>query len=163
APWRHHDAMAEGRASVLMQAALGRGKHEGAGLDGTGARQHMPMGFSGLLREGSGDGDKLCAGRGERAIERREAEVITDAEPESAEGQVGEHRLGAGAEILRLAVALAPGKVDVEHMQLVIARRDPTLWIEQVGAISDASLIELDGDGADMQPNAKIARERPSP
>src|SRR5262252_3677302 len=87
APWRHHDAMAEGRASVLMQAALGRGKHEGAGLDGTGARQYMPMGFSGLLREGSGDGDKLCAGRGERAIERREAEVITDAEPESAEGQ----------------------------------------------------------------------------
>jgi hypothetical protein len=146
-----------------MQAALRRCEHEGAGLDGAGARQDMPMRLSGLLGKGGRDGDELGAGRSERAIERGEAKVVADAQAHPAEGEIGEHRLGARTEILRLAVALAAGKVDIEHMQLVVARGDAALGIDQIRAVRDPRLVELDGDRADMQPNSKVARERLGP
>src|SRR6185295_4574629 len=163
APGRDDDTVTEGRAAVLVQAALGRCEHEGAGLDGAGARQDMPMRLAGLLGKGGRDGDELGTGGSERAIERGEAKVVADAQAQPAEGEIGEHRLGARTEILRLAVALAAGKVDIEHMQLVVARGDAALGIDQIRTIGDPRLIELDGDRADMQPNSKVARERLGP
>ena len=71
APGRDDQAVAEGGTAVLMQAALRGGEHEGAGLDGAGADQNMPMRFAGLLGEGGGDGDEL--GAGERRARGRAA------------------------------------------------------------------------------------------
>src|SRR5262245_20366581 len=159
APRRDDDAVAEGRPPVLMQPSLSGCEDEGAGLDCAGARQNMPVCLASLLGEGGRDGDKLGAGSSEHAIERGEAEVVANTKAESAEGEIGKHRLGARAEILRLAIALAAGKVDIEHMQLVVARGDAALGIDQIRTIGDPCLVELDGDRADMQPNSKVARE----
>ena len=57
-------------------------------------------------------------------VKRGEAKVVADAQAEPSPGQVGKHRFVARVEIARLAVAFAAGKIDVEHMQLVVARGD---------------------------------------
>ena len=155
--------MAEGRPSVLVQAALRGGEHEGAGLDGAGADQHMPMGLAGLLGEGRGNGDELRACQRERAVELREAEVVADGEAEPAEGKVDDHRLAARPARGGLAVALASGEIDVEHMQLVVARGDLAFGIDQIRAVGDARRVELDGERADMQEDAELAGERAKP
>src|SRR6478672_1676301 len=45
-------------------------------------------------------------------------------------------------------------------MQLVVARGDPPLGIDQIGPVGDANLVQLDRERADMEPDAKLARER---
>src|SRR5262245_58587745 len=89
APRRDDQAVAEGGAAVLVQAALGGGEHERAGLDRTGADQNVPMRLPGLLGEGRGNGDELGAGKRERTVERGEAEIVTDRESQAAEGKLG--------------------------------------------------------------------------
>ena len=64
------------------------------------------------------------AGFGQRAVERREAQVVADREAEPAPRQVGTHRELARPVAARLAIALAVGEIDVEHVDLVVARDD---------------------------------------
>src|SRR6266542_5038585 len=99
--------MAEGRATVLVHAALRGREHVAAVLDRAGADQHVPMRLAGLLGEGGRDRDERGAGFRQRAIERREAQVVTDREAQPAPRQVGRDRAFAWAEIARLAIALA--------------------------------------------------------
>src|SRR5437660_11890379 len=87
APRRYDYAVAIGAAAVLMQAPLCGGEHEGAGLNGAGADEHLPMGLARLSGEGRRDGDELGAGCGERAVERGKAEVVADAEAQPPEGK----------------------------------------------------------------------------
>src|SRR6185503_12630710 len=143
-----------------MQPTLGCGKDVGAGLDGAGAQQHPPMRLAGLLSEGGRHGDDIGAGRGERPVKRGKAKVVADAQAEPSPGQVGKHRFVAWDEIARLAVAFAAGKIDVEHMQLVVARGDLALGGDEVGAVGDLAGWKLHGERANMQPNAKLLGER---
>ena len=46
--------------------------------------------------------------------------------PSRPKGRSATHGLGAGPTVAGFAVAFASGKVDVEHMQLVVARGDLT-------------------------------------
>ena len=46
-------------------AALGRGQHETAVLDGPGPQQDVPVGTAGDMGEGAGHGDQLGAGLGQ--------------------------------------------------------------------------------------------------
>src|SRR6185312_878200 len=91
APGRNDQRVTVSLALVLMQARLCRRKDEAAGLDGAGAEQYMPMRLAGLAGEGRGYGQERRAAFGQRAIERGEAHVVADSEPDPAPGQVGDY------------------------------------------------------------------------
>src|SRR5215510_9776390 len=116
--------MAESRAPVLMQTALGGREHVAAILDGARTDQDVPVGLAGLLGERRRDRDEGGSGLRERAIERWEAQVVADREAQAAPRQIGRHRRLAGLEAVRFAIALAAREVDVKHMNLVVARDD---------------------------------------
>ena len=56
------------------------------------------------------------------SVEMRKADVVTDRQSNRTKVGVDDHRLVAGPKILRLAVRFAVRKVDVEHMDFVVAR-----------------------------------------
>ena len=60
---------------------------------------------------------------GQRAIERRKAHVVADRQPDPAPRQVRDHGGLARLVVGGLAIALAAGQIDVEHMDLVVAAR----------------------------------------
>ena len=90
APGIDHQRMAEGLAAVLVLAALRGREHEAAVLDRARAHQHVPVRLAGLPGEGGRDGEEDRAGFGQRAIERGEAQVVADRQPEPAPRQVGD-------------------------------------------------------------------------
>src|SRR5215831_5513560 len=108
--------MAKRRAPVLVQAALRGGEHVAAVLDGTRPDQDVPMGLAGLLGERRRDGDEGAPGLRERTVERWETQVVADRHAKPAPWQIGRDRTLTGFEAVRLAVALAAGEVDVEHV-----------------------------------------------
>ena len=118
APRIDHQRMAEGLAAVLVLAALRGGEHEAAVLDRARAHQHMPMRLAGLARERRRDRQERRAGFGERAVERRKAQVVADGQPEPAPRQVGDHREIARPVAARLAIALA-----------ALSRSTSNMWI----------------------------------
>src|SRR5450756_282083 len=112
--------MAEGLAAVLVLAALRGGEHEAAILDGAGAVQHMPMRLASLLGESRRDREHGGASLRQRAVERRETQVVADRQSEPAPRQIAQHRLLARPVAVRFAIALAVAKIDVEHVDLVV-------------------------------------------
>src|SRR5947208_11550026 len=123
--------MTESIAAVLMPAALRGGKHEAAVLDRACANEHVPMRLAGLLGEGRRNGDERAAGIGERTVERREAQVIADGEAKAPPRQVGGDGELTRTVIARFAIALATREVDVEHVNLVVARDNLDGGIDQ--------------------------------
>src|SRR5665811_1510585 len=111
--------MAEGLAPVLVLAALRGGEYEAAVLDGAGADQHMPMRLASLLGESRRDREHGGAGFRQRAVERRETQVVADRQSEPAPRQIAQHRLLARPVAVRFAIALAVAKIDVEHVDPV--------------------------------------------
>src|SRR5262249_28131570 len=122
-------------ATVLVVAAVRGRQHEGAVRDRASASEYMPMCFAGLPGEGRGDGEKRASGLGERAIERGEAQIVADRESEPSPRQVGGDADFARSVIARLAVTLATAEFDVEHVDLVVARDDVALGIDEKGAV----------------------------
>src|SRR5512139_4072097 len=121
--------MAERIPAVLVAAALGRRKYKAAVFNGAASDENMPMGFAGLFCKGRWNCQHGCASFGECAVKRRKAQVIANGQTEAAPRQVGQHRELARTVIARLAIALAARQVDVEHVNLVIARENVALRI----------------------------------
>src|SRR5438045_18422 len=105
--------MAKGVAAVLVTAALRRGEHEAAVLDRARAYEHVPMRLASLLGEGRRDGDERAAGLGQRAVERRKAQVVADAQAQPPPRQIGHHGNLARPVIARFAITLAAGEIDI--------------------------------------------------
>src|SRR3954469_15444726 len=144
---------------MLVFAALRGRDHETAVLDRACAHQHMPVCLAGLARERGRDRQEGRAGFGERTIERREAQVVADRHPEPAPWQVGDNRKVALTIAVRLAIALAALQVDVEHVDLVVARRELAFAVDQEAAVRGFLGPGLDGERADMDVNAKRTRK----
>ena len=159
APGIDHQRMAEGLAAVLVLAALRRREHEGAVLDRARADEHMPMRLAGLSGEGRRNRQERAAGLGERAVERREAQVVADGQAEPAPRQVGGDGDLARPVVARLAIALAVGEIDVEHVDLVVARDDLALAVDQERAVGRLVGRQLDRERADVQEDAELARK----
>ena len=81
--------MAIGLAAVFMLATLRRRNNETARLDRTRAQQHMPVRLARHSREGSRHGEYLRPGLCQRAIKRREAQVIADRHAHTADAGIG--------------------------------------------------------------------------
>ena len=99
------------------------------------------------------------AGLGQRAIERREAQVVADRQAEPAPRQIGKHRQFARPVVARLAIALAAGEIDVEHVDLVVARDDLAVRVDQERAVGRLVGRNLDRQRADMEIDSKLARQ----
>ena len=151
--------MSERGAAVLVVAALRGRDHERAVLDRARAHQHVPVRLAGLPRERGGDREERRARFGERAIERRKAQVVADRHAEPAPRQVGDHREIARAIAARLAIALAAFQVDVEHVDLVVARDDLAAPVDQEAAVHRLVGRGLHGERADMDVDAERARK----
>src|ERR1044071_3382069 len=121
--------MTERIPAILVSSTLGRRKYKAAVFNSAAANEHMPMRFAGLLRKCRRDRQHGCAGFGERAVECRETQVITNGQAESAPRQVGQDRQLTRPVIARLAIALTAREVHVEHMDLVVPREDVALRI----------------------------------
>src|SRR6478735_532743 len=106
----------------------------------------MPMRLAGLLRERRRDRDERRTGLSQCAIERRKAQIVADRQPNSAPGNV--HRRGEFARPVAagLAVALAAREVDIKHVDLVVARGDLALWVDQERAVDGLLRQDFDGE-----------------
>ena len=144
-----------------MQAGLRGGKDEAAGLDRARTQQHVPMRLAGLAREGRRHGDEGGAALGQRAVERREAHVVADRQPDPAPGQVGDHGRLARLVIGGLAIALAAGQIDIEHMDLVVAGEQIAVRPDQERAVDGALRRKAQRQRADMEMDIQFRRQRP--
>ena len=131
APRPDDGGAAPGAPTVFMQSALRRGQDEGAGFDGAGAQQDFPMGLAGRSGEGGGNRDHRRPRLGQLAMQMGKADVVADGQAQPAPGRVGDHRPVARPHRGAFAVSLAVRQIDVEDMQLVIARRDRARRVDQ--------------------------------
>src|SRR5579871_1046474 len=113
--------MAKRLALVLMQPRLRGRKHKAAGLDGARLQQSVPMSLAGLASKSRRNRQEYCAAFRKRPVERGKPQVVANRQADPAPGQVGNDRGLARLVIGALAIALAAGQVDVEHVDLVVA------------------------------------------
>src|SRR6516165_6813058 len=106
--------MPEGLALVLVRAALRRGQDKASVLDCARPDENVPVRLPGLPSEGRGYGEEGRPGLGERAVERRKAQVVTDRQAETPPRQVRGNCDFAGPEGAGLAIAFAVREVDIE-------------------------------------------------
>ena len=83
--------------------------------------------------------------------------------PRRPQGKSASTAVAPGSKVRELAVAFASGKIDIEHMQLVVARGDLTVGSDEIGAVSDLARRELHAERAYMQPDAELLGERLQP
>src|SRR5208282_2049531 len=117
------------------------------------------MRLAGLPGEGRRYGEERGASLGHRAIERRETQIVTDRQAEPAPWQVGDNGKLASAIIVGFAVTLAAGKLDVEHMNLVVARGHVALAVDHERAVHRLFRRRLDRQRTDMDVDLKLARK----
>src|SRR5262249_29961555 len=96
---------------------------------------------------------------GERAIKRGEAQIVADRQSEPPPRQVGRHADFTRPVVARLAITLAAAEFDVEHVNLVIARDDVALAVDQERTVRRLFGQQLDGERPDMQEDAELARK----
>ena len=160
APGGDDQRMAVGLALVLVHAALRRGEDEAAGLDGAGAQQRVPMRLAGLSGEGRRHREERRAGFGQRAIERRKTHVVADRQPDAAPRQVRDHGGLARLVVGGLAIALAAGQIDIEHMDLVVAGEQIAVGPDQERAVDRALRRKAQRQRADMEMDLQFRGER---
>src|SRR6185295_11349076 len=151
--------MAERIPAVFVSAALGCRKYKTAVFNGTAADEDMPMGFAGLFCESRRNCQHGCASFGERAVKRGKTQVIANGQTEAAPRQIGQYRQLPRTVVARLAIALAAGQIDVEHMDLVVAREDVALRIDQERTIGGAIGRYPDRKGTDVHVDAELTRD----
>ena len=89
------------------------------------------MRVAGLARERRRHGEERRPGFRERAIERGKPHVVAHRQPEPAPRQLGHHGKLARPVGARLPIALAIGEINVEHVDLVVARGDVAFAVDQ--------------------------------
>src|ERR1700730_3666790 len=117
APWIDENAVAEGTATVGMHSALRRGKDIALVLDGTRAKQHMPMRRPGYHRECRRHEDQRKVG--ELPIELRKSHVVTNRKRHPAARRLERNRCLTRLDGLSLVVSLVT-LVEGEQMHLVV-------------------------------------------
>ncbi|MCY1176137.1 hypothetical protein D9M73_163980 [compost metagenome] len=124
--------MPEGFPRPRMRAALGSREHITLGLDGPRTNQHIPMRRAGHRREGRRGGNQFRAGCAQFAVQLREAQVVTDRQANPPNRCVRHHDPTAISIVIGFTITAAiVGHVDVEQVQLVVARHRFTLVIDQ--------------------------------
>ena len=112
-------------------------------------------------------GQKIGAGLRQRAVEMREAHIVAHGHAEPAPRRLGDDRMPAGTVGVALAVAFAARQVDVEHVDLVVARDDRAARVDQKRAVRQPVLLRgslrlagrVDDQRTEQQPRPGLARQ----
>src|SRR5712691_3619283 len=167
APRIDDQRMAVALAPGRVLAPLRRREDKAAILNRAGAQQHMPVRPAGRYREHRRYGEEIGSGLRQRAIEVREAHIVADTHAEPAPRRLGDDRPAPGTIGVALAIALAAWQVDVEHVDLVVARDDLARAIDEERAVGEP-LLAFDGAGlasgiddqrAEQEPDAQLPRQ----
>src|SRR5262249_3412653 len=154
-----HRAPAGADAGRVLADLVG-GDDERLALDGPRAQQDLPVVARGRERERGRHADDLRAAHGEDAVELREADVVTDAQPEArAAGGLREDARLARRLVLGLLVD-APADLHVEHVDLAVGRAQLAVRADVDGRVAPA-LVTLDalGEAARDEVDPELARQ----
>jgi hypothetical protein len=151
--------VAERGAAVFVPADLSCGDDVKAGFNRPRAKQSVPMRLSRGHGEGRWHRDHVRVRLGDAREQHRKPKVIADGEAELPYRRaVDDHRPFAGAIDRRLAPALAGRKVDVEQMDLVVARLDPAGAVDHEAAVGDLAVPGQHREGPEVNPDVVLAR-----
>ena len=120
----------------------------------------VPMRLAGLAREGRGHGEERGAGFGQAAVERGEAQVVADRQPERPQGRSATTpSRPAGSCATRDSSRRR--QIDVEHVDLVVAGEQFAVGIDQERAVDGLLRRSADapasryGDGSSARAPAR--------
>ena len=119
------------------------------------------MRLAGLSGECRRHREERRAGLGERTIECGEAHVVADRQPDTTPRQIRDHGRLARLVIGGLAIALAAGQIDIEHMDLVVAGEQIAVRPDQERAVDGALRRKAQRQRADMEMDIQFRRQRP--
>ncbi len=85
------------------------------------------MRLTGRHGERRGHRDDICPCPAKRRVDGGKADIVTDRKPQHRAWKLDRHRLLAARIDRRLAPAFARGEIDLEQVDLVIARRDAAI------------------------------------
>ena len=149
------------RLLACRPLAPGRSDHEGAILDGPRPQQHMPMRLAAVAVSVKAarrrESKSPCLGH--LAVQKREADIVADAEPDLAPLRFGQGRGLAARHRARFPVGLPRRQIDIEEVDFGIARRDRALWIDQKRPVGGFAFADLDRQRADQKPDAQLFGE----
>ena len=152
--------MPERIAAVLVVTALRRRDHERPGLDRPCPDEDMPMRLTGRPGEGRRNRHHRRTRSCENTVKIWKTHVVADRQSEPRPRQVGDNRRIARPVEPRLAVALAAGEVDIEHMDLVVARGEAAVGGDQERPVGYPVFAEPDCHRADVEMAAEVLCER---
>ncbi|MNT56065.1 hypothetical protein D3C86_1704020 [compost metagenome] len=115
-----------------MRPALSGREHITLRLDGPRANQHIPVRGAGHGGKGRRRGNQFRTGRTQLAVQLREAQVITDRQANPAHRRISHYHSTAISIVIGFAITAAIVRdIDIEQMQLVVARHRFALIIDQ--------------------------------
>src|SRR5690625_1800706 len=157
-------ALAAGRRAVA--APLRGGEHVRPGLDRPRPQKNLPMRAPGRHGEGGGHGQHPCPFLGQRTVERWKAEIIADRQAKREILHTRQYGLPARPESLGFAITLLAAKIDIEHVDLVIARHDRTFRVDQELPVEETLIrpvIRFQRERSDREPDPKLSRQFAKP
>ena len=151
--------MAEGVSTIFMMPDLSRCNDEQARFDCARAKKHVPVGLAGRNRERRGHGDDIGSALCEPSEQAREAQVVTNGQAEFADRRSihKDYPLPGGINI-GFAPALACWQVDIEQVDLVIARADLALAVDDEPAVGDIAALRQHSERSEVKPDTVPAR-----
>ena len=136
-----------------MLTGLGGGDDEAPGFNGAGAQQHMPVCLPGGPGEGRRHRQDRRAGRRQRPVQRRKAQIITDGQAQAAPRRRGHHGFFTSLISRGFPPAFA-AQHHVKQVDLGIAGGDGAGGIDQETAVDEFFADALQGQAAQLHPHA---------
>src|SRR4029077_7425571 len=144
APGRNDETVSIGFPATFVLTSLRRGQHKTTILNGARADQHAPMRLAGGSGKSGRNGQKIGTRLSKGAIELRKAQVVTNRQSQHPPWELGQHALAASLIVLRLPIGLPIWKRNVEHVNLVEACDDVSVWRKQEGAVGNLVVSKQD-------------------
>ena len=161
APRIHHQAVTVGPPAVRMFADLCRGDHPSAGFDSAGALEQVPVGSTRRNSERGGNCKGIASTTPKLFEKCGKPDVVANGEANPPNRGVldGDDRLPR-LEGIRFPPALPAGKIDIEHVDLVVPCGDRPSRIDHQRAIGPSPAIAHDGEGTESHPQSMRRRGR---
>jgi hypothetical protein len=158
APGIDHQRVPIRPATVLVQPHLRGGDDKGAGFNCPRPLQYVPVGLPGGDGERRRNRDDVAALPAERLEKRGKAQIVTHRQAEPAERGVRRRHLFAGRVGGRLTPALARGKGDIEHVDLVVASDDFAFGVDHERTVGPATVVAKHRERSERDPQPGAGR-----
>src|SRR6516162_2187748 len=110
-------------------------KDKAAILDRSRAQQHAPMGVAGRHGKDRGNRQKIGTGLRQRTIKVRKTYIIANAHAEPAPRDLDDDGAVARPVGVAFPIAFTAWQIDIEHVDLIVARDDPAGRIDKKGPV----------------------------